>query len=213
VDGCVAHCASLILGCLVMRRAIRTLRGERVALQAQQVDLADPKQARICGTMGHVTTAAPFRFDGHMLIHKWSSGICVALGADGVSAGQGFHLPQGRGAMHIMAVAAVQQALIYTMVIRLGKIGFGRCVAAVALFRLFLGQQVLRSFGVMRRMTVQTTNIIAGVGGVGEMPLFVLCAMATKAPSVAFLTRKSFEADDLSNVSSALHMRLSWAMA
>jgi hypothetical protein len=184
-----------------------------VALQAQQIDLADPKQARVCGTMGRVTTTAPLRFDGHMLVYKWSSGICVALGADGVSAGQGFHLPQGCGAMHVVAVAAVKQAFIYTVVIRLGKIGFGCSVTAVALFRLFLDQQVLGGLGVVRRMAIKTTNIIAGVGGTGEMPLFVLCGMATETPGIGFLARKIFEADDLGNVSSALHMRLSWAMA
>jgi hypothetical protein len=184
-----------------------------VALQAQQIDLADPKQARVCGTMGRVTTTAPLRFDGHMLVYKWSSGICVAFGADGVSAGQGFHLPQGCGAMHVMTVTAVKQALIYTVVIRLGKIGFGCSVTAVALFRLFLGQQVLGGLGVVWRMTIKTTNIIAGVGGIGEVPLFVLCTMATEAPGIGFLTRKIFEADDLGNVSSALHMRLPWAMA
>jgi hypothetical protein len=122
-----------------------------------------------------------------MLVYKWSSGICVAFGADGVSAGQGFHLPQGCGAMHVMTVAAVNQAFIYTVMVRLGKIGLGRSVTAVALFRLFFSQQVLRSFGVVRRMAIKTTNIIAGVGGTGEVPLFVLCAMATEAPGIGFL--------------------------
>jgi hypothetical protein len=137
----------------------------------------------------------------------------VALDADGISARQSLNLPQGCGAMRVMAVAAVQQALIYTVVIRLGKIGFCCSVTAVALFRLFLDQEVLGSFGVVRRMTIKTTNIIAGVGGIGEMPLFVLCGMATETSGIGFLARKIFEADDLGNVSAALHMRLTWAMA
>jgi hypothetical protein len=37
-----------------------------------------------------------------------------------------------------MTVTAVKQTLIYTVVIRLGKIRLGRGVAAIALFRLFL---------------------------------------------------------------------------
>ena len=187
MDCRVTHCASLILGCLVMRRAIGPLRGERMALQAQEIYLADPKEAWICGPMGRMATTAAFRFDGDVLVNKWSSGICVAVNADGVSAGQGFHLPQGCGAMHIMAVTAVKQALVYAMVIRLGKIGLGRSVAAVALLWLFLNQQVLRGFGMVRRMTIKTTNIIAGVRGTGEMPLFVLCAMATQALSIGLL--------------------------
>lgn len=139
MDGRVTHGASLILGCLVMRWPIGPLRGERVALQAQQIDLADPKQARICGTMGRVATTAAFGFDRHMLVYEWSPGICVTFCADGVTAGQGFHLPQGCGAMRVMAVAAVNQAFIYTVMVRLGKIGLRRGVAAVALFRLFFG--------------------------------------------------------------------------
>ena len=187
MDGRVTHCASLILGCLVMRGPIRPLRGKRVALQAQQIHLADPQQARVCGTMGRVATTAAFCFDWHMLVDKWSPGICVALGAYCVSAGQGFHLAQGCGAMRVMAVTAVNQAFIYAVVIRLGKIGLRRSVAAVALFRLFFGQQVLRCCGMVRRMAIQATHIIAGVRGTGEMSLFVLCAMAAEAPGIGFL--------------------------
>jgi len=174
VNGGVTHCASLILGCLVMRWPIGSLRGERVALQAQQIHLADPEQTRVCRAMGSVATAAALRFYRHMLVYKWSSGIGVALGAGGVSAGQSFHLPQRGGAMRVMAVTALNQALIDSVVIGLGKIGLGRRMAAVALFRLFLNQQVLGTFGVVRRMTVKATHIIAGVRGTGEVPLFVL---------------------------------------
>jgi len=184
-----------------------------VALQAQQIDLAYPKQARVCGTMRRVTAAAPFRLDRHMLVYKRSSGICVALYAGSVAAGQGLHLPQGRGAMRVMAIATVNQSFIYPVVVRLGKIGLGAGVAAVALFRLFLNQQILRSFGMVRRMTIKAAHIIAGVGGTGKMPLFMLRAMATEATGIGFLARKVFEADDLCNVTAAFHMCLSWAVA
>lgn len=150
MDGRVAHCASLILGCLVVRWPIGPLRGERVTLQAQEIDLAHPKQAWVCGTMGRVATAATFRFYRHMLVYKWPAGICVALGADSVSAGQSFHLPQRCSAVRVMAIAAVQQTLIYAVVIGFGKVGLGRGMAAIALFRLFLNQQILGSFSVMR---------------------------------------------------------------
>ena len=213
MDGGVAHCASLILGCLVVRWPTGPLRGERVALQTQEIDLAHPKQAWVCGTMGRVATAATFRFHWNMFVYKWPSRICVALGADGVSAGQSFHLPQGCGAMRVMAVAAVKQAFIDAVVIGFGKIGLGRGMAAVALFRLFLNQQILGSFGVVRRMAVKTTHIIAGVRGIGEVALFVLRSVATEAPGIGFLAREILEADDLGNVSAALHMRLSRAMA
>ena len=178
MDGCVTHCASLVLRCLVMRRPAGPLCGERMALQAQHIHLAHTKQAWVCGTMGRVATAAPFGFHRYMLVHKWSSGIGVALGADGVSAGQSFCLPQGCGAMRVMAVAAVKQAFIYAVMIGFGKIGLGVGVAAIALFRLFLNQQILRRLGVVRRMTVKATNIIAGVRRIGKVALFVLRTVA-----------------------------------
>jgi hypothetical protein len=62
-------------------------------------------------------------------------------------------------------------------------------------------------------MTVKASHIIAGVRGIREVALFVLRSVATEAPGIGFLARKSFEADDLGNVSAALHMRLSRAMA
>ena len=213
MDGCVTHCASLILGCLVMRWPVGPLRGERMALQAQQIYLAHTKQAWVCGTMGRVATTAAFCFHRDMLVYKWSSGIGVALGADGVSARQSFYLPQGCGAMRVMAVAALKQAFIYAVVIGFGKIGLGCSVAAIALFRLFLNQQILGRFGVVRRMTVKATYIIAGVRRIGEVALFVLRSVATEAPGIGFLARKILEVDDLGNVSAALHMRLSRAMA
>ena len=131
-----------------MRWPVGPLRGERMALQAQQIHLAHTKQAWVSGTMRRVATAAAFCFHRHMLVYKWSSGIGVALGADGVSAGQSFHLPQGCGAMRIMAVAAVKQASIYPVVIGFGKIGLGGGVAAIALFRLFL---IRRYWGALAR--------------------------------------------------------------
>jgi hypothetical protein len=150
VNGCVTHCASLILGCLVMRWPVGSLCWERMALQAQQIHLAHPKHAWVSGTMRRVATAAAFRLDRHMLIYKRSAGIGVALGADGISAGQGFYLPQGGGAMRIVAITAVKQAFVYSVVVGFGKIGLGRGMAAIALFRLFLNQQILGRFGVVR---------------------------------------------------------------
>jgi hypothetical protein len=150
VNGCVTHCASLILGCLVMRWPVGSLCWERMALQAQQIHLAHTKHAWVSGTMRRVATAAAFRLDRHMLIYKRSAGIGVALGADGVSAGQSFHLPQGCGAMWVMAITAVKQAFVYSVVVGFGKIGLGRGMAAIALFRLFLNQQILGRFGVVR---------------------------------------------------------------
>ena len=62
-------------------------------------------------------------------------------------------------------------------------------------------------------MAVKTAHIIAGVRGIGKVPLLVLRSVATEAPGIGFLAGKILKVDDLGNVSTALHMRLSRAMA
>lgn len=47
VDGDVAHGARLVFRGLVMRRPLRSLHRETMALQAHQVDLAHAQKARI----------------------------------------------------------------------------------------------------------------------------------------------------------------------
>ena len=103
----MAHGARLVLGCLVMRRTIRTLRRKRMALQAQHVDLAHSQKARIRGAMGGMATGAPFRFHRYMLVHKRSARIGMALGASGISAGQSLDLAERGGSVNVMAVAAM----------------------------------------------------------------------------------------------------------
>jgi len=80
--------------------------------------------------------------------------------------------------MWVVAVHALHQALVDTVVIRFGEICFGRCVAAVTQLGLVLGQQELFALGVMRRVAVETSDIATGVGGFGEMRLLVSFAVA-----------------------------------
>jgi len=125
----MAHGARLVLGCLVMRGAIRTLRRKCMALQAQQVDLAHPQETRVRGAMGRMATGAAFRFHRHMFVHKRAARIGVALDASRITAGQSLDLAERRRAVNIVAVAAMNQSFVYAMVIGPGKLSFGRGVA------------------------------------------------------------------------------------
>lgn len=129
MDGHVTHGARLVLGCLVVRRPLRALRGERMALQAQKVDLTHPQQTWIRRAMRRVASRASLGFDRHMLVDKWPARIGVALDAGSISAGQGFGLPQRGGAVNVVAVTALNQSFIHAMVIGPGKLRPGRGVA------------------------------------------------------------------------------------
>src|SRR5689334_2952198 len=107
MDGNVAHGARLVLGCLVMRGAIRTLRRKCMALQAQQVDLAYAQETRVRGAMWRMASCAAFRFHRHMLVHKRSAGIGMALHTSGVAAGQSLGLAKRGSAMNVVAIAAM----------------------------------------------------------------------------------------------------------
>jgi hypothetical protein len=81
--------------------------------------------------------------------------------------------------MRIVAVAASHQALVNAVMIRLGKIRLGRDMASIAQLRLLLDEKELFFLGVMGRVAVETSDIVTGVGGLGEMRLFVSFAVAT----------------------------------
>jgi len=125
----VAHGARLVLGCLVMRGAVRALRRKRMALQAQHIDLAYAQESRVRRAMGRMATGAAFRLHRYILVHKRSTRIGMALDASGVAAGQSLGLAESGGAVNVVAVAAMNQPFVYAMVIRSGKLSFGIGVA------------------------------------------------------------------------------------
>ena len=114
--------------------------------------------------MRRVATDAALGLDRHMLVDERTLLVDVALVTDGVAVGHGPELAGDRRPMRVMAVAALQQALVYPVVIGFGEVRFSRSMAAVAQLRRALDQQVRLFFGVMRRVTVYAADVAAGVG-------------------------------------------------
>jgi hypothetical protein len=108
--------------------------------------------------------------------------------------------------MWVVTVHALHQTFVHPVVKRFGKISLGGSVAAIAQLRLTLDQQVLLLFGMVRRVAVETTDIAAGVGGLGKTRLFVSFAMAAETAGAAFLPRLSFEHKYLRFVAAAGHV-------
>ena len=113
--------------------------------------------------MRRVATRTTFGLHRHMLVDEWALFVGVAFEANLVSIGKSPDLAQGGRAMSIVAVAALNQAFVDTMVIGLAKVSLCSRMAAVAESRLGLHQQAFRFLGVMRRVAIETTDGAAGV--------------------------------------------------
>lgn len=134
VNGSVAHGARLIFGGLVVTRTCRPLGRERVALQAQQVHLTHTQVTRVGRSVRRVTTAAALSFYWHVLVDKRAGLICVALGADRIARRQGPYLPESRRSVHVVAVTALDQPFIDSVVVGFGEVSLRSCVAAITEF-------------------------------------------------------------------------------
>ncbi len=121
----VAHGAGLIFRRLVVHRAAGANRREGVALQAEHVHDADFQQPGIGRTVGRVATGASLGLYRHMLVNERALFIDVAFVANGIAAGETSQLLYGRRPVRVMAVGALHQAFIHTMVKGFGKVGLG----------------------------------------------------------------------------------------
>jgi hypothetical protein len=106
-----------------------------------------------------------------------------------------------------MAVAAVDQAFVYSMVIRLREVGLRGCMTSVAEAGLCTNEEMLRFFGVMWRVAIKAPNIVARVSRRGEMPLLVFCPVAAQATGIGILLRHRLEANDLGHIPAAFYVR------
>jgi hypothetical protein len=109
--------------------------------------------------------------------------------------------------MDIMAVAALDQAFVHSMVIRLREVGLRGCMTSVAEGGLCPNEEMLRFFGMMRRVAVQAPNIVARVRRPREVPLFMFCTVATQATGIGILFRHRLETNDLAHIAAAFHVR------
>jgi hypothetical protein len=108
--------------------------------------------------------------------------------------------------VNVVTVAALNQLFIHSMPVRLGKLGFGCGVASVTKLGLAFDQEKLRFSGVVRRMTINAANIIAGVNRGSKVRLLGIVAVAAQASAIGFGPGEFFEADDLGNVSACGHV-------
>ena len=112
-----------------------------MALQAEQVDVAQFQHVGIWSTVRQM--AGLTSIDLHRLVfeNKRPLLVRVALEANGVLGGRSSHLVGLYRPVHVVAIAALDQAFIHAMMERHIELGFLLEMASVAKFRLRLDQQ------------------------------------------------------------------------
>lgn len=85
--------------------------------------------------MWGVATGAALGLDRYVLIDEGTLFFCVALYANRISARHRPYLPQGRGPVHIVAITALNQAFVYSMVIGSREVSLGGHMTPVAQIR------------------------------------------------------------------------------
>jgi hypothetical protein len=89
-----------------------------VALVAERGDGWHVQQAGVLGTVRSVASQTPLGLDRDVFKDERPARLAVALGADRVLVGRGPHVVGSEGAVHVVAIAARDQAFVHLVVER-----------------------------------------------------------------------------------------------
>jgi hypothetical protein len=209
----VAHSASLVLLCLIMRRPNWRLRWNithrlGVALEAKQIHLADLQQPRVRRTVRHMTTGAAFGFDWQVLEYERPLLVPMALEADLILFGASSQLLGQEPAVLVVAVTALNQTLLDPVAEWPIEFGSYLGVALVAQLGLLFDEQRLLNLGFVGRMATDATHVITGVGRAQEIGMLVAISVAIQAALGGFLRTQGLETDDLCDIAATLDVGL-----
>lgn len=166
--------AGLVFLVLVVRRTDGWLGSDialrqRVALQAQEIDLTDLEQPRICGSVRRVAGRTAFRLDGYVLINERSALLGVTLEADLVLFRAGAQLVSDEAAVLVVAVGTLDQSLIHAVAVGTPELGAHLVVTLIAQRGRGCLQQVLLDFRGVNRVATGAANAVFQMGGAMEV--------------------------------------------
>jgi len=189
----------------------RSARDRAVALVAQLIDIGNIQQPCVLGAMRCVAAQATFRLHRGMFEHKRPTRLGVALGADHVLIGGGLDLIVAKGAVSVVAVAALHQAFIHPVVegFRERRLDIG--VAGIAKLRLCGDEEFV--FTARRVHAMATGAAYAGFGMGRPVEVGMRAGMASEARRIDHLGRGFAQLKDLGDIAAGLHMGLAWAVA
>src|SRR5271155_3831967 len=140
------------------RRSAKARRG--VALQAEQVYVAQLQHVRIWTAVHQMAGLATIHLYRLVLEYKRSLLVRVAREANRILRRGSPHLMRPHSAVRIVAISALDEAFIYSMVERHIELSFLRQMARIAKFGLSFYQQEFFCFCMMRRMAGNAGHFI-----------------------------------------------------
>ena len=181
-----------------------------VALVAERVDGRHVQQPRVLGTVGSVATQTPLGLDRGVFIDERPARLGVAPGADHVLVRRGLHVVGSEGAVHVVAIAALDQAFVHLVVER--HIECRLCIGmALEAERRLRSLQQLFFLALMNAVATDTTDVRPGVGRAVKVRMH--SRMAALALGVNLFRRVLRGIEDLAYVAAAIHVPLTSAVA
>lgn len=184
-----------------------------MALQAQQVDVAQPQHVRVRAAMCQVARLASVDLYRRMLVHKRALLVRVTLEADRILRRVGPHLLRPHCPVRIVAVAALNEPLIHAVMERHFELRLLLEVAGVAKLGLRLCEQEVRFFSLMRGVAGDATDVRSFMLGVAGIHVLRATRVARQAPLVNVLGRVIVKDENLARVAAAFHVRATWPVA
>lgn len=194
-----ASLAILVLG------AVDAGRDLHMALQAKRIDARGEQHARIDGGVRGVANRASLHPHGFVLKDEGAALVGVTLEADEVLIGRRPYLAIAECAVRVVAIGALDQALIDTMAEGLLEIGALFRMTRVTQRGLLADQQIFR-LGVMNRVATGATGAVLVVGGTHEFALFRIGFVAGQAALGDVSTLGADESEDLGLVAATFHV-------
>ena len=116
----VDHRVAVGAGCQFRRTCIDAVHcassDRAMALVAEHVYVRHIQQPRILRSMGGVASHASLTLYRGVLVNEWPALFCMALGANQVRVISGSQVALLKGAMHVVAIAALDEAFIHFVV-------------------------------------------------------------------------------------------------
>ena len=148
--------------------------GGRVALETEKIDLVDHQQTWIDRAMRLVTGTATLSFYGRMFEYPRSPKISMAFEADGVLFLRDAHGARHRAAVHVVAIRALEQAVVDPVSEWFAEVSLLLGVAGVAERWLLLDQQASLFFRKVRRMARDAAHAVCRVRRTLEIGVLLL---------------------------------------
>ena len=182
-----------------------------VALVAERGDGRHVQQAGVLGTVRSMASHTPLGLDRDVFIDERPARLGVALGADRVLVGRGLQVVGSEGAVHVVAIAARDQAFVHLVVERHIERRLSVGVALEAERRLRSLQQTFFFFALMNAVAADTADVRPGVGR--AVKVRVRSRVTGQAHGVNLFGRVLRGIEYLARVAAACHVVGSWTVA